>query len=214
MALTFDAEHPDRPAQAGRTVQLLDELDRLDADATFFLQGRWVEAYPELARRITRRYLVGSHSHYHARMPLLSAQGFAEDLDAAEEAIREAAGVDPHPWFRCPFGTGADDAGLIDALAQQGYRHVGWHVEAYEWDRGATVEGVSGAVVAGAVAHGDGAVVLLHPWPDPVAPALPRIVTELRNAGATFVRLDALDLPPGLEPIGEPRPALRRATAR
>ena len=184
-------------------------------DATFFLQGRWVEAYPDLARRIARRYLVGSHSHYHARMPLLSAQGLAEDLHAAEEAIREATGVDPHPWFRCPFGTGADDAGLIDALAERGYRHVGWHVEAYEWDQGATVEGVSGAIIAGAVAHGDGAVVLLHPWPDPVAPALPGIVTELRNAGATFVRLDALDLPPGLDPIGEPRPALRgAATAR
>ena len=174
-----------------------------------------MEAYPNLARRIARRYLVGSHSHYHARMPLLSAQGLAEDLHAAEEAIREATGVDPHPWFRCPFGTGADDAGLIDALAERGYRHVGWHVEAYEWDQGATVEGVSGAIIAGAVAHGDGAVVLLHPWPDPVAPALPRIVTELRNAGATFVRLDALDLPPGLDPIGEPRPALRgAATAR
>ena len=147
-------------------------------------------------------------------MPHLSAQGLAEDLHAAEEAIREATGVDPHPWFRCPFGTGADDAGLIDALAERGYRHVGWHVEAYEWDQGATVEGVSGAIIAGAVAHGDGAVVLLHPWPDPVAPALPRIVTELRNAGATFVRLDALDLPPGLDPIGGPRPALRGATAR
>ena len=65
----------------------------------------------------------------------------------------------------------------------------------------------------GALAHGDGAVVLLHPWPDPVAPALDGIVAALREAGATFVRLDALDLPPGLEPIGEPRPAASAAAA-
>jgi len=188
-------------------------LERLELDATFFLQGRWVEAYPDLAHRIARRYLVGSHSHYHARMPLFSEHGLREDLADAEAVIRSETGVDPHPWFRCPFGTGADDAALITSLAALGYRHVGWHVEAYEWDERATTEGVAEAVVRGTLAHGDGGVVLLHPWPDPVAPALPRIVAALRDAGATFVRLDDLDLPPGLEPIGNPRPAATGATA-
>jgi len=176
-------------------------------DATFFLQGRWVEAHPDLARRIAGRYLVGSHSHYHARMPLFSSDGLREDLADAEAVIRRETGVDPHPWFRSPFGTGSDDAALVASLAELGYRHVGWHVEAYEWDEGATVEGVADAVVRGTLAHGDGAVVLLHPWPDPVASALPLIIAALRDAGAAFVRLDDLDLPPGLEPIGEPRPA-------
>ena len=192
---------------------MLDELERLQVDAMFFLQGRWVEAYPELARRVARRYLVGSHSHYHARMPLFSAQGLREDLADAEAVIRAETGVDPHPWFRCPFGTGADDAALIAALADLGYRHVGWHVEAYEWDPSSSVEGVTEAVVRGALAHGDGAIVLLHPWPDPVAAALPGIVEALRDEGASFVRLDDLELPPGLEPIAEPRPAATRAAA-
>ena len=193
---------------------MLDELERAQLDATFFIQGRWVEAYPDLARRVARRYLVGSHSHYHARMPLFSADGLREDLADAEAVIRSETGVDPHPWFRCPFGTGADDAALIATLADLGYRHVGWHVEAYEWDPSATVEGITEAVVSGTLAHGDGAVVLLHPWPDPVAPALPGIIGALREAGATFVRLDELDLPPGLEPIAEPRPAASGAAAR
>jgi peptidoglycan/xylan/chitin deacetylase (PgdA/CDA1 family) len=176
-------------------------------DATFFLQGRWVEAYPEVARRIAPRHQIGSHSHFHARMPLFSADGLKADLADAEEVIRRETGVDPHPWFRCPFGTGADDEALIRALAGLGYRHVGWHVEAYEWEPSSTVQSVSQAVISGATSRGDGTIVLLHPWPDPVAPALPAIVSELRKAGATFVRLDALDLPPGLEPIGQPRPA-------
>jgi peptidoglycan-N-acetylglucosamine deacetylase len=193
---------------------VLDELERLGVDGTFFLQGRWVEAYPDLARRIASRYLVGSHSHYHARMPLFSVEGLREDLADAEAVIRAETGVDPHPWFRCPFGTGADDAALIAALANLGYRHVGWHVEAYEWEPTATADGVRESVVRGTLAHGDGAVVLLHPWPDPVAPALPGIVEQLREAGAIFVRLGKLDLPPGLEPIGEPRPAASEAVSR
>jgi len=193
---------------------VLDELERAQLEATFFIQGRWVEAYPDLARRVARRYLVGSHSHYHARMPLFSADGLREDLADAEAVIRSETGVDSHPWFRCPFGAGADDAALIATLADLGYRHVGWHVEAYEWDPSATVEGITEAVVSGTLAHGDGAVVLLHPWPDPVAPALPGMIGALREAGATFVRLDELDLPPGLEPIAEPRPAASGAAAR
>jgi peptidoglycan/xylan/chitin deacetylase (PgdA/CDA1 family) len=147
-------------------------------------------------------------------MPLFSADGLQADLADAETVIRSVTGIDPRPWFRSPFGTGADDAGLVESLAALGYRHVGWHVEAYEWDEGASVDGVIDAVVKGALGHGDGAVVLLHPWPDPVAPALPRIVAELRRAGAAFVRLDAIDLPPGLEPVGQPRPAAWSATAR
>jgi peptidoglycan-N-acetylglucosamine deacetylase len=193
---------------------VLDELERAQLEATFFIQGRWVEAYPDLARRVARRYLVGSHSHYHARMSLFSPDGLREDLANAEAVMQSETGVDPHPWFRCPFGTGADDAALIATLADLGYRHVGWHVEAYEWDPSATVEGVTEAVVSGTLAHGDGAVVLLHPWPDPVAPALPRIIGALRQAGATFVRLDELDLPPDLEPIAEPRPAASGTAAR
>jgi peptidoglycan-N-acetylglucosamine deacetylase len=214
VALTFDAEHPDRPAQHGRQEQVLNELDRFEVDATFFLQGRWVEAYPELARRVAARHLVGSHSHYHARMPLFSAEGLRADLAAAEDAIRDATDVDPHPWFRCPFGTGADQAALVGSLAALGYRHVGWHVEAFEWAHGATVDSVTEAVVSGALAHGDGAVVLLHPWPDPVAPAMPSIVERLRAAGAVFVKVDQLDLPAGLEPIGDPHPGMSGAAAR
>ena len=40
---------------------------------------------------------------------------------------------------------------------------------------------------------GDGAVVLFHGWPPGTLDALPAIVDGLRAAGATFVRIDALE---------------------
>jgi len=55
-------------------------------------------------------------------MPLFSVDGLREDLADAEAVIRGETGVDPHPWFRCPFGTGADNKGLIASLAELGYR--------------------------------------------------------------------------------------------
>ena len=209
VALTFDAEHPDRPHHGENAAWVLDELRRLDVRATVFLQGRWVEAFPALARRVADEgHLVGNHSFYHARMPLLSADGFAEDVREAERVIRDATGVDPKPWLRFPFGAGADVAEVVDRLPALGYRHVGWDVEVYEWDPGRTSREVAARAVDGVTAHGDGAIVLLHTWPDPVAPALAEVVERLRERGAQFVRIDELGFPADLSPLASPQPAV------
>ena len=207
MALTFDAEHPDRPSDGQGAAALIGGLRQLEVAATFFVQGRWAEAYPALAGRLADDgHLIGSHSHYHARMPLFDRRGFRTDVRAAERAIRSFAHVDPRPWFRMPFGSGADRAVLIDRLADMGYRHVGWHVSGLDWHRGRAARGLEESVVAGAVNHGDGTIVLLHTWPDATAAALPGMVTRLRAAGADLVRVDQLDLGPDLSPLGEQRP--------
>ena len=195
VALTFDAEHPDRPSAPGVQERLLDQLAKASAPSTFFVQGRWAEAYPETARRIPEEgHLVGNHSHYHARMPLLNARGLRSDIGAAQAAVIEATGVDPRPWFRCPFGAGAADERVRRFVREAGYRHVGWHVAGIDWppDRSGAV--VEDAVVRGAVAHGDGSVVLLHSWPDRTEQALPGIINRLRDAGGELVRIDELPI--------------------
>jgi peptidoglycan/xylan/chitin deacetylase (PgdA/CDA1 family) len=212
VALTFDAEHPDRPHHGDNAGWVLDELSRLDVRATCFIQGRWAEAHGDHARRIAADgHLVGNHSFYHARMPLLSPAGFEEDVREAERAIIEATGVDPRPWLRFPFGAGADVGEVVDRLPALGYRHIGWDVEVYEWEPARSAREVAAAAVDGVTDRGDGAIVLLHTWPDPVAPALGEIVERLRAAGATFVRVDELDLPDGLEPVADPRPEVSSA---
>lgn len=194
VALTFDAEHPDRPTEPGVTERLLERLDRASVSATFFIQGRWAEAYPAIARSIgTGGHLVGNHSHYHARMPLLTDAGLAEDIRDAGTAIIEFAGVDPHPWFRCPFGAGARDQRVQAAVAGAGYRHVGWHVAAEDWEPGRNGPMIERDVVDGVAAHGDAAVVLLHGWPRGTLDAVTGIVDRLRSSGYTFVRIDELD---------------------
>jgi peptidoglycan/xylan/chitin deacetylase (PgdA/CDA1 family) len=179
---------------------MLDDLERRDVRATFFLQGRWVKAYPDAARRVAAGgYLVGNHSFYHARMTLLSAKGFDTDVRDAEGVIRDTLGVDPRPWFRLPFGNGFDRPALHRRLAALGYEHVHWHVSPAEWEPTATERQVEDDVVTGVLARGDGAVVLLHTWPRAGLAALPGIVGRLREAGAEFVRLDALEAWPSGE---------------
>src|SRR4029079_7128635 len=119
------------PHRAGVTEAILDVLAARGVSSTWFLQGRWVESEPALARRVaTDGHLVGNHSFYHARLPLLTDARLATDVEAAERVIRDMVGVDPRPWFRCPFGAGADDERVLDGLARLGYRHIGEDVGA------------------------------------------------------------------------------------
>lgn len=208
VALTFDAEHPDRPHHGEHAAWVLDELARLDVRATFFVQGRWAEAFPALARRMADEgHLVGSHTFYHARVPLLTAEGFEEDVHETERVLLEVTGVDPRPWFRLPFGAGAADDVIVRRIVALGYRHVGWDVELYEWDPGRSADEIAERAVQGVELRGDGAIILCHTWPDPVAPALSAIIARLRDRGAGFVGVDELDLPEGLAPVGQPQPA-------
>jgi peptidoglycan/xylan/chitin deacetylase (PgdA/CDA1 family) len=198
VALTFDAEHPDRPwCPPGNAEHLLDVLLAERVRATFFVQGRWAEAYPATARRIADEgHLVGFHSHYHARMPLLLGGGFASDLADGTTAVLANTGVDPHPWFRCPFGEGADDPRVLAELETAGYRNVGWHVVLEDWEPWRTGAAIANDAIEGVRRHGDGAVVLLHTWPGGTGEGMQAMVDGLRGLGATFVAVDALeDLP-------------------
>ena len=197
VALTFDAEHPDRPgASAGTVDRILATLRAAEAPATFFVQGRWSLAEPSSARRIADDgHLIGNHSHYHSRMTLLSDRGIRTDVEEADAAISEATGAATSPWFRCPFGDGHDDPRVVDLLRDLGYRNVHWHVELEDWEPWRAADDIARDAIDGAARHGDGAVVLLHTWPDRTAEALPKIVDGLRAAGSDLVRLD--DLPEG-----------------
>jgi peptidoglycan/xylan/chitin deacetylase (PgdA/CDA1 family) len=193
VALTFDAEHPDRRHRPGGTERVLETLASTGTLASFFVQGRWAEAFPTVARSIADGgHLIGNHSHYHVSMPLLSTKGIASDVRAAERAIVRATGQDPRPWFRCPFGAGADDPGVLGALARLGYRDTGWDVDGLDWRSAASGRAVARAAADAALAHGDGAVILLHPWTTATGRALPALIEDVRARGGEFVRLDAL----------------------
>jgi peptidoglycan/xylan/chitin deacetylase (PgdA/CDA1 family) len=198
VALTIDAEFADRPTDAGTTARLLDVLAEDEVPAAVFVQGRWASGEPALARRIADEgHLVGNHSHHHARMTLLTGAGMVRDVLEAEQAILDATGASPRPWFRCPFGAGARSPRVIRRLAAAGYRDVAWHVDSLDW-AGGSVRRLEGRIVRGTLAHGDGAVVLVHGWPAATPDAVRSSVRRLRDAGATFVRLDGLDSIPGL----------------
>ena len=194
VALTFDAEHPDRIHRPGIGERILDALADRDVTSTWFMQGRWVEANPATARRVAHEgHLVGNHSFYHARLPLLTSTGIRTDVRAAEKVIREVVGVDPRPWFRCPFGAGANDPRVLGVLAALGYRDIGQDVSLEDWEPHRTGPAMAADAIRLVPGAGDPAVVLFHSWPPGTLAALPALIDGLRDLGARFVRLDELE---------------------
>src|ERR1700676_5482180 len=100
LALTFD----DGPNPAV-TPQLLDELDRHSARATFFLIGKFARACPELVREISARgHLLGNHTETHANLIFRSRAGIRDELDRRQVAIFSAPPAAPPRWMRPPYG--------------------------------------------------------------------------------------------------------------
>jgi peptidoglycan-N-acetylglucosamine deacetylase len=198
VALTLDAEHPDRKGcRPGNADRILDALSEASATATFFVQGRWAEAYPETARRIVREgHLAGNHSFYHARMPLLSDDGIRTDVRDAERAIGEILDVDPKPWFRCPFGAGSDDERVLRILGELGYRNAHWGIVLDDWEPWRDGDAIARDALQEISSSEEPPVVLLHTWPDGTADAVPRIIEGLATAGTELVHIDRLERVP------------------
>ena len=182
IALTFDTEFPGRPTRAGSENRILETLAGAEIPATFFLQGRWTRANPDIARRIAEAgHLIANHSNFHAPMDALADEWLRRDIQRAEETILEITGVDPKPWFRCPFGSGMDDPRVLAAIEELGYRHIGWDVDPFDWEEGRTADELVERVVPGE------GIVLLHAWPAVTAEGLGRVIAGLRERGADFV---------------------------
>jgi peptidoglycan/xylan/chitin deacetylase (PgdA/CDA1 family) len=189
VALTFDAEHPSRSGNdPGAADAILTTLADAGVEATFFLQGRWVSAYPSIARRIVSDgHLVGNHSHYHARMSLLAPEGVLQDVAASERRIMDITGADPRPWFRCPFGDGADLPSVLESLTELGYRNVGWDIDPGDWSDGCSAADVRSAIIDAMRSRESGTVILFHLWSAATAAALPSVIEDLRTSSASFV---------------------------
>lgn len=170
MHLTFDAEHADHPADPRNAERILDMVRGLGV--TFFVQGRWASGNPKLVERMfDEGHRVGSHSHYHTNMPLLTKQGMDTDLNLAEHAIYKASGRWPDKIFRPPFGSYSV---LLDkSLKEHGYETVMWTVPSLDWSHGAD------EVERRIRDAGPDDVVLCHTWPDSTVEALGRLLVSV-----------------------------------
>jgi len=189
VSLTFDAG-----ANADAIPSILNTLEEYGIPGTFFLTGKWVEAYPQYAATIGARYPVANHSHSHPDLTELSAPRVRTEIIEAEAAIRAAAGKGTRRMFRFPFGASNQDT--IDLVNSLGYGAINWTVDTRGWQGTSGGQDVEQIVDRVLEALQPGEIVIMHVGSHPTdgstldADALPRIIEEIMARGYGFVTID------------------------
>jgi peptidoglycan/xylan/chitin deacetylase (PgdA/CDA1 family) len=100
VALTFD-DGPD----PFHTPRVLDVLDQHHVKATFFMMGRQVERYPDVARDVLRRgHEIGNHSYSHPKLILMSPSRVRDEIERTDTLLR-GIGVTGEIHFRPPHAS-------------------------------------------------------------------------------------------------------------
>ena len=160
VALTIDVEHPDRPTRPGCRRGHPGPARAgvgVPRSASSRVAGRW--------RTPTSRLRIAAAGHRHrqprppprARADAHPTTGCDAEIEEATEAVRDATGVDPRPWFRCPFGAGAADAPDHGCPRGAGLRpSVPWDVDATRLGLPGTAPEVEQRVVDGVLSRAAG----------------------------------------------------------
>jgi peptidoglycan/xylan/chitin deacetylase (PgdA/CDA1 family) len=123
VALTFDIEIDDASLYS-----ILEILRARGIKGTFFMTGRWVQAFPAAARAIVAEgHEIGNHSLTHPYFSRIGLNGAAAELEETERIIEETTGVTPRPYFRFPYGDST--AATVAIVAQQGYVAYHWSAD-------------------------------------------------------------------------------------
>jgi peptidoglycan/xylan/chitin deacetylase (PgdA/CDA1 family) len=176
--LTFD-DGPD-PTW---TPRVLDILRAAGIKATFCMIGRYVRAYPDIARRVVAEgHTLCNHTENHASLDRLSAAGVEAEIQTAGDSIQAATGVRP-TLFRFPYGRTSPTA--YGVVARLGLRVLGWNVDPADYTR----PGTDTIITRVAQAVKPGSIVLFHDGGgdrSQTVAAVTALIASLRAAGYNF----------------------------
>ncbi len=108
IALSFDdGPHCPSDMSESTSMAMLDQLEKYDIPATFFLLGYKIEAAPEKAKQVLQRGVslgceYQNHSYSHVRMDNMTAAEVAEEVSKTNKLIYDIIGVTPK-FFRPPY---------------------------------------------------------------------------------------------------------------
>jgi probable sporulation protein (polysaccharide deacetylase family) len=164
---------------------MLKTLKENNAQATFFLEGRWVKESPHFAKMIVEAgQEVGNHSYTHPNMAVLSTTQINEQLTKTNDVIKAITNKEVK-WFAPPSGTYNDE--VIRKVKQMGMETIMWTADTIDWQK-PSPEVIIQRVMKKAE---NGTIVLMHPT-KPTTSALPKLIKQIREKGYEVVNISTL----------------------
>ena len=177
VALTFD----DGPSTY--TKDILNQLEKYNAHATFFVVGNRVASN---ASTIKRAYdlgcEIGNHSWSHPQLSAISVKEMQNEISKTDEAVKKITGQTP-TLLRPPYG--AVDA---DVKAYAGKPLIHWSIDTLDWDHrnaSKTISSVLNNVR-------DGSIVLMHDIYAPTRDAAVSLIPTLISRGYQLVTVSEM----------------------
>jgi peptidoglycan/xylan/chitin deacetylase (PgdA/CDA1 family) len=160
------------------TPWVLDKLDELEVQATFFCVGDNVRKHPHLYREIVQRgHRTGNHTFNHVR-------GWSTNTEDYVFNVNQAAGYIESRLFRPPHGQLRHSQ--MRKLQQQQFQIVHWDVVSRDYNRRLPPEQVLGIVLS---LVRNGSIIVFHDSRkafENMSYAMPRAVETLKRAGYVF----------------------------
>ena len=177
VALTFD----DGPGK--RTGELLAQLEKYNAHATFFMLGQKVSSYPDVVKKMKEIGCeLGNHSYSHQNLAKASVAGITDELGKTNAGIAQIAG-EGATVMRPPYGA------ISDTLKSTvGMPMILWNIDTLDWKtRNAqkTIETTMNNV-------DDGDIILLHDIHTESVDAALQLIPKLQEAGYQLVTVSEL----------------------
>lgn len=175
IALTFDTSTGEEPMAR----EILNELTRLRAPATFFVCGSWCYKNEDTLREMVKRgYEVASHSWDHPWFTRVEDSEIVDQLVRTSKAVQEVCGEPIAAYFRPPYG--AVDDRVKQYTGQCGYLTLFWNEDTRDWDPVTPAEQITARATVGA-SNGD--IVIMHTHSQHTLSQLESIVNGLRDKG-------------------------------
>lgn len=177
IALTFD----DGPGEY--TEELINCLVENNAKATFFMLGQNVEAYPEIAKKVSDAGMeLGNHSYSHPDLVTIGAEAAAQQVSNTDAALKAATGFEA-TVMRPPGGSFNDSVkAAID------HPLIIWSIDTRDW--ATKSEDQTYQVVMDNAQ--DGSVVLMHDIHEWSVKAAIRMIPDLIAKGFKLVTVSEL----------------------
>ncbi len=178
--LTFD----DGPIH-GLTPWILEELDRHQAKATFFMVGQNVIDNPDLVRMVlSKGHRVGNQTQHHLNGFLTSSKSYLNDVIHCKKALDPFLDSDYSLLFRPPYGR----LFPIQAyrIRKMGFKIIMWDVLSKDYE--STLDPLE--CVRNVLDNvQNGSIIVMHDnlkAEKCIKEALPSILAELKKAGFAF----------------------------